>query len=286
MKQEELQKKLDKALRTIQSLQGELRETNQGVIALNLELEQRVEEKERAEEALQDANKELEAFSYSVSHDLRAPLRAIDGFANILLEEYNDVLDDEGKRLIGIIMKNVNSMGQLIDDLLAFSRLSRQQMQRLVIDVRPLVQEVVDNLMQSENNRNIEWKIDALPPVIGDRSMIRQVYANLLSNAIKFTRKRDIARIEVGARKCDEEIVYFVRDNGAGFDMQYQEKLFVVFQRLHSEKDFEGTGVGMANVRRIVHRHGGRIWAEGKVGEGATFYFTIPPEEGTDEISR
>jgi len=242
--------------------------------------------RDNLEELVAERTVELEAFSYSVSHDLRAPLRAIDGFANILLEEHNDALEEEGKRLLGIIMKNVNSMGQLIDDLLSFSRLGRQEMKRMEIDVRALVREVIDNLMQSENNRNIEWKIDTLPSMIGDRSMIRQVYANLLSNAIKFTRKRDAARVEVSSREIDEAIVYFVRDNGAGFDMQYAEKLFGVFQRLHSEKEFEGTGVGLANVRRIVHRHGGRIWAEGKVGEGATFYFTIMHEEGTDEISR
>jgi|GEM_PF-1193012 len=242
--------------------------------------------RDNLEELVAERTVELEAFSYSVSHDLRAPLRAIDGFANILLEEHRDALEEEGKRLLGIIMKNVNSMGKLIDDLLSFSRLGRQEMKRMEIDVRALVREVIDNLMQSENNRNIEWKIDTLPSMIGDRSMIRQVYANLLSNAIKFTRKKDVTRIEAGFRQIDEEIVYFVRDNGAGFDMQYGDKLFGVFQRLHSEKEFEGTGVGLANVRRIVHRHGGRIWAEGKVGEGATFYFTIMHEEGTDEISR
>jgi light-regulated signal transduction histidine kinase (bacteriophytochrome) len=286
MNREELMEALKKAEETIRSLQNELKETNRGVIALNLELEQRVEEQEKAEVALQEAMKELESFSYSVSHDLRAPLRAIDGFANILFEEYNNVLDDEGKRLLSVIIKNVNSMGQLIDDLLAFSRLSRQQIQRIEIDVRALVQEVIDDLMASESVRRIEWEVDTLPAMIGDRSMIRQVYVNLLSNALKFTRKRDVARIEVGSRESGGEIVYYISDNGAGFDMQYQEKLFGVFQRLHSEKEFEGTGVGLANVRRIVHRHGGRIWAEGRVGEGATFYFTISTEEVHNGISQ
>jgi signal transduction histidine kinase len=229
-----------------------------------------------ANQQLEATNKELEAFSYSVSHDLRAPLRAVDGFASMVIEDYAEKLDAEGQRLLGVIRRNTQKMGQLIDDLLAFSRMGRREMAFAEIDMTALAADVADELRRQEPGRAIEIAIASLPPAHGDPAMFRQVWANLLSNAIKFTRPRAPARIEVGGRTGGDENVYSVRDNGVGFDMQYREKLFGVFQRLHGPEEFEGTGVGLALVQRIVHRHGGRIWAEGKIDEGATFSFALP----------
>ncbi len=240
---------------------------------LNAELEQRVVERTAQLEA---ANKELEAFSYSVSHDLRAPLRAIDGFSRIILEDYIDKLDDDGKRYLNIIGSNTKKMGQLIDDLLVFSRLGRQEVRLSDIDLERLAKSVFKELKLTVPERKVQFTIDTLPPSFGDRAMIRQVFVNLLSNAIKFTRPKETALIEVEGRSEGNENIYCIRDNGVGFDMQYVNKLFGVFQRLHSSEEFEGTGVGLAIIQRIIHRHGGRVWAEGKVGEGATFYFTLP----------
>jgi PAS domain S-box-containing protein len=240
---------------------------------LNLELEQRVAERTAQLEA---ANKELEAFSYSVSHDLRSPLRAIDGFSRILLEDYADKLDDEGKRLLNVVRDNTVRMGQLIDDILQFSRAGRLEMNVSEVDLEALAHAVLDDLLQTAALPNLKVEIGRLPPAAGDRAMLRQVFANLLSNAVKFSRVNEHPRIEVGARAEGDETVYFVRDNGAGFDMQYAGKLFGVFQRLHGANEFEGTGIGLAIVKRIVTRHGGRVWAEGKVGEGAAFYFALP----------
>lgn len=224
---------------------------------------------------LEAANKELEAFSYSVSHDLRAPLRAIDGFSRVLLEDCNDKLDDEGKRLLKIVRDNTNKMGQLIEDILTLSRLGRKQLEMSHIDMAELTKDVFDELKVTTPGRKIQLDIKNLPDAHGDPSMIRQVLVNLLSNAIKFTRPREKAVIEVGGRKEGNENIYYVKDNGVGFDMQYVNKLYGVFQRLHSEVDFEGTGVGLAIVQRIVHKHGGKVWAEGKVNDGAVFYFTL-----------
>lgn len=246
------------------------------------EAKQRLEERKRAEKELikrtkqlEAANKELEAFSYSVSHDLRAPLRAIDGFSRVMLEDYSDKFDDEGKRYLKIIRDNTQKMGQLIEDLLALSRLGRKQMEISEIDMAKLAKEVYDELKITTPERTIQLDIKTLPPAHGDQSMIRQVFVNLISNAIKFTRPREKAVIEICGVTEGNENVYYVKDNGVGFDMQYVNKLFGVFQRLHSADEFEGTGVGLAIVQRIVHRHGGRVWAEGKVNEGATFYFTL-----------
>ena len=225
---------------------------------------------------LEDTNKELEAFSYSVSHDLRAPLRAIDGFSRVILEDYLDKLDDEGKRVLNIIRGNTQKMGQLIDDLLAFSRLGRQQISPSDIRMADLAKGVFEDIKPPANERNLQFNMKTLPFAQGDRSMIKQVFANLLSNAIKFTRPKEIATIEIGGTNDGVENVYYVKDTGVGFDMQYVNKLFGVFQRLHSAEEFEGTGVGLAIVQRIIHRHGGRVWAEGKVGEGAIFYFSLP----------
>jgi len=248
---------------------------------LNAELEQRVRDRTAQIEAV---NKELEAFSYSVSHDLRAPLRAIDGFSRIILEDYLDKLDDEGKRYLNVIRGNTQKMGQLIDDLLMFSRLGKQEIRTSDISMEKLVANSFKELVTHLPERKIELNIKILPSSRGDPSMIRQVFTNLLSNAIKFTKPKGEAIIEVGGSNEGDENVYYVKDNGVGFDMQYVNKLFGVFQRLHSSEEFEGTGVGLAIVQRIIHRHGGRVWAEGKVGEGAAFYFTLP--RGTREEGR
>jgi signal transduction histidine kinase len=231
--------------------------------------------------ALEGTNAELESFSYSVSHDLRAPLRAIHGFARILLEDHHTQLDPEAQRLLGVIDQNTRRMGQLIDDLLAFSRLGRTGLTTGPVDMKELTQLVADEVQRAETGRNgsLEIRIDPLPPARGDRDLLRQVMSNLLLNAAKFTRGRPSAKIEVGSQTDGGQTVYFVRDNGAGFDARYADKLFGVFQRLHSTEQFDGTGVGLAIVKRIVQRHGGRVWAEGAVNQGATFSFTLPGEE-------
>lgn len=234
---------------------------------------------EGAKALLESANKELEAFSYSVSHDLRAPLRAISGFSQAVMEDYAPQLDDEGKRYLGLIQENAHRMGRLIDDLLTFSRLGRQQMTESKIDMESLAKSVFDELSAQEPDRKIKFTVHSTPQVYGDASMVRQVLANLLSNAIKFTRTREGASIEFGYLPELGEGAYYVKDNGVGFDMQYVGKLFGVFQRLHSMSEFEGTGVGLALVNRIIARHGGRAWAEGKVNQGATLYFTLPQRQ-------
>jgi signal transduction histidine kinase len=227
-------------------------------------------------EAALKANKEMEAFSYSVSHDLRAPLRAIDGFTQILVEDHSEKLDDEGKRIAGIIRASTKQMGTLIDDLLAFSRLGRQEIKKIPINMDVLADETYKAIKQDSPNRNIELVMGALPDVNGDMDMIRQVWVNLFTNAIKFTGKKEKAKIEVGSTSDGDMVTYYMKDNGAGFDMRYIGKLFGVFQRLHSIEEFDGNGIGLSNVKRIIERHGGKVWAEGKVGEGATFYFALP----------
>jgi PAS domain S-box-containing protein len=236
------------------------------------ELEMRVVER-TAE--LTAANKELEAFSYSVSHDLRAPLRAIDGFSRILSADHSNQLNAEARELLQIVRDNTQQMGRLIDDLLTFSRLSRQPLRRETVDLAGLFREAFDDLRMVENERHVEVTVAAIPACSGDRVLLRQVVANLASNALKFTRTRDPARIEVGSRADEGDTAYFVRDNGVGFDMRYAHKLFGVFQRLHRMEEFEGTGVGLAIVQRIVHRHGGRVWADATLDAGATFSFTL-----------
>ena len=232
----------------------------------------------RRTEALEGTNAELESFSYSVSHDLRAPLRAIHGFARILLDDHKAQLDPEAQRLLGVIDQNTRRMGQLIDDLLAFSRLGRKEIATAPVDMRELAQAVSEDARRAEPalRDSLDIRIDPLPRALGDRALLRQVMGNLVQNAVKFTRGKDGARIEVGSRPDGGQTMYYVKDNGAGFDPRYADKLFGVFQRLHRAEEFEGTGVGLAIVKRIVQRHGGRVWAEGKLDEGATFYFTLP----------
>lgn len=237
-------------------------------------------ELQRRGELLEAANKELEAFSYSVSHDLRAPLRHIDGYAALLRKAVDQSLNEKAARYLQTISDAAKQMGQLIDDLLVFSRMGRQEMLRTTVNMDQLIKSILFDLRLDLQGRQVSWTIASLPEVKGDPSMLRQVFMNLLTNALKFTSTRATASIEVGVDSPNsDEIVLYVRDNGVGFDMQYAPKLFGVFQRLHRADEFEGTGIGLANVRRIVHRHGGRTWAEGVLDKGATFYVALPRGE-------
>lgn len=240
---------------------------------LNAELEQRVLDRT---EQLSAMNKELEAFSYSVSHDLRAPLRAIDGFTRILFEEYEPNLDEEGKRLCAMIRENTRRMGQLIDDLLSFSRLSRIDLNISRIDMQKLASSAYDEITLPEQRQRIDFHLGEIASVHGDKTLLRQVWINLISNAIKFSSRRERVLIRISSKLEKKRVVYSIMDNGAGFDMKYVDKLFGVFQRLHSAKDFEGTGVGLAIVQHIIIRHGGQVWAEGEVDNGASFHFSLP----------
>jgi PAS domain S-box-containing protein len=235
-------------------------------------------ERRRAAEELARTNAELETFSYSVSHDLRAPLRAMNGYAQALLEDHAAQLDSEGRRLLAVVRDNAQRLGEMIDALLTFSRLGRQPLQSAPLDMTDLARSVIDELRHGAKDHAPEVHIDPLPAATGDRTLIRQVLANLLGNAFKFTRGRPLPRIEIGARSAGGDMVYLVRDNGAGFDMHYADKLFQVFSRLHHQDEFEGSGIGLALAQRIIQRHGGRIWAEGVPNQGATFYFTLPRE--------
>jgi PAS domain S-box-containing protein len=233
-------------------------------------------ERKKAEEEIKRAYKELEAFSYSVSHDLRAPLRSINGYGQILMEDYGENMDDEGRRVVSVIINNGKRMGQLIDDLLDFSRVSRKEIARTHITMKEFIGSIADEQLEREGDRKVDMKINALHDVPGDPGMLRQVWINLISNALKYSRKKEVTVIEIGSRATDNEVIFFIKDNGAGFSMDYYDKLFGVFQRLHKVQDFEGTGVGLALVKRIIERHGGRIWAEARLGEGATFYYSTP----------
>lgn len=234
------------------------------------------DELKREAEKLEDANNELEAFAYSVSHDLRVPLRAIDGFSRIMIEDYENELDEEGVRLLNIIRENTKKMGQLIDDILLLSRAGRQEMNLGKIDISALAKNVYGEFHQETNDRNINFVVDEMPPVQADRALITQVLTNLIGNAIKFTRQTENPTIEFGYTEDETNYIYHVKDNGAGFNMKYYDKLFGLFQRLHSQDEFEGTGVGLSIVQRIISRHNGRVWGEGEVGKGATIYFSLP----------
>jgi signal transduction histidine kinase len=244
---------------------------------LNQELVKRAEE-------LEEINQELESFTYSVSHDLRAPLRHMVGYSELLQRQASSLLDEKSQRFIRTILDSAKRMGNLIDDLLAFSRIGRAETKKAEVDLEQLVKEVVVEIGQDTKDRDIVWKIGALPVCNGDRSMLRLVVVNLVSNAVKFTRRRSPAAIEIGCVELNQkEVEVFVRDNGAGFDMQYVNKLFGVFQRLHLPEEFEGTGIGLATVQRIIHRHGGKVRGEGAIDQGATFYFSLPKAQNADE---
>jgi two-component system, sensor histidine kinase and response regulator len=240
----------------------------------NLALEAAI--RERTAE-LEEANRELEAFSYSVSHDLRAPLRAVKMFSEILAQRHGSDLSDEAQRMLHFVYQGANEMDRLIEALLRFSRLSRQPLSMSKVDMHALVRQVLVQLAPEYAERKIDLHVEELPPSLGDESLLKQVYVNLLSNAFKFTRQRETAKIEVGSLSENGGLVYFVRDNGAGFDMQYAKDLFGVFRRLHTEDQFEGTGIGLSIVQRIVKRHGGNVWADAHVEQGAAFYFTLAP---------
>jgi PAS domain S-box-containing protein len=245
------------------------------VMQLNAELERRVVS--RTEE-LQIANKELEAFSYSVSHDLRAPLRSVDGFSQAVIEDFGPLLPDEGRRYLQTIRESAQRMGMLIDDLLSFSRLGRAPLNKQEVNSEKLVRRVLEDLRPQRADRDVDVRIGDLPVTFGDPALLKQVWINLLSNALKYTQKRITAVVEIGCDESQGGQIFFVRDNGTGFDMRYAAKLFGVFQRLHRQEDYEGTGVGLALVQRIIHRHGGRVWAQSSVDRGATFYFTLEPK--------
>jgi PAS domain S-box-containing protein len=238
---------------------------------LNITLERNIAQ-------LQLTNKELESFSYSVSHDLRAPLRSINGYAQMIQEDHSNQISDEAKRMLGVISKNAKKMGVLIDDLLAFSRMGRKELTRLPIDFNKLVEPIVAELKHTAPAQTTII-VHPLHNTQGDPALLSQVFINLISNAIKYSAKTETPVVEIGAEEKENEYVYYVKDNGAGFDMQYAHKLFGVFQRLHSNEEFEGTGVGLAIVQRIMVKHGGKVWAEGKVGEGATFYISLPQNQ-------
>jgi PAS domain S-box-containing protein len=237
---------------------------------------------QRAKDDAERANAELETFSYSVSHDLRAPLRAIDGFARILAEDHGEQLDPEAMRVVGVIRTNTLRMGQLIDDLLQFSRLGRRELVSRAIDMEALARSAAEEILAAAAGRAIDLRVEPMPSAVGDPSLFRQVWINLIGNATKYTRDQAPAVVTVRGASVGRDLVYSVADNGVGFDMRYVDKLFGVFQRLHAATEFEGTGVGLALVRRIVQRHGGRAWAEGMLGQGATFSFSLPLRKGEE----
>jgi light-regulated signal transduction histidine kinase (bacteriophytochrome) len=251
------------------------KEAEMMVSQVNESLERKV--KERTAE-LENVNKELESFSYSISHDLRAPLRIINGFAKMLLKREAEKLDSDAKEYLDVIMDNAIHMGQLIDDLLNFSRMGNTPLNKTEVEMQSLVQGIADDMLASDPQTKAQIKIGKVRTAECDYNLMKQVWINLLSNAIKYSRKKEKPMIEIGSMRKDGHIVYYVKDNGAGFNMEHYDKLFSVFQRLHKVSEYEGTGVGLALSQRIITRHGGRIWAEATVDKGATFYFSLPPQ--------
>ena len=244
------------------------KKADQKIKQLNADLNQNLDQ-------LKETNKELESFSYSVSHDLRAPLRAINGYANIIREDYKDNLDDELMRLLQVIQNNAKKMGVLIDDLLAFSKLGRKEVVKTSITTVPMVKQIISELNGGVKDK-VNFKFGQLLPLEGDYTLLYQVFVNLISNAVKYSSKKESPQVEIGSYPSDNNITYYVKDNGTGFNMEYAHKLFGVFQRLHTDAEFEGTGVGLAIVQRVIAKHGGKVWAEGETGKGATFYFSLP----------
>jgi light-regulated signal transduction histidine kinase (bacteriophytochrome) len=275
---EQSQRALLNILEDIDVEKNKVAEVNQKLESMNKELGRRGGE-------LEATNKELEAFTYSVSHDLRAPLRHVDGFSRLLLEEHSEQLDPEGKRMLERVRQGTQHMGEMVDDLLNLSRMSRREISPLVTDLNTIVQEVLTDLKSTLHDRQVEFRLDRLPFAQCDPGLIRQVFANLLSNAIKYSRPRERAVIEVGQTLKDGHRAVYVRDNGVGFSMKYADKLFGVFQRLHRAEDFEGSGVGLATVQRIIQKHGGRVWVEAEIDKGATFYFTLEALEDARTVS-
>jgi PAS domain S-box-containing protein len=291
----ELKRTTARGIQVVVAGRWALRRDEQGRSLAILETSNDITERKRREEQieglnqelakrsaeLESINKELEAFAYSISHDLRAPLRHMAGYTELLQKKASSGLDEKSKHYILMMLDSAKRMGNLIDDLLAFSRIGRAETQKTLVSLSQLVREALSEVRQDTDGRNIAWKIGALPDFYGDRSMLRLVLINLLSNAVKFTRTRTQAEIEIGSTSGNgDEVIVYVRDNGVGFDMKYINKLFGVFQRLHQASEFEGTGIGLATVQRIIHRHGGKVWAEGAVGSGATFYFSAPKPQG------
>lgn len=259
---------LDNRVSEVEQINIEMANLSEGLQVSNKRLE-------AARRQLTEANKELEAFAYSVSHDLRAPLRNIDGFSQILLEEYSDILDQQGQHYLQRVRAGTQNMGQLIDDILSLSRSGRHHIAKKTINIESIVRKVYKSLKNELKNRKVDFVIHECPPAFADSHLIKIVFTNLLSNALKFTRIRKNAKIEIGSMTEDSHTVFFIKDNGAGFDMKYADKLFIAFQRLHRAEEYEGTGIGLAIVQRIIHRHGGRIWAESEIDVGTKFYFTL-----------
>ncbi len=273
---EELTAALLKANKELARQNEESKKRAAELIILNQELAFQIEEKEKRTNELEAAVKELESFSYSVSHDLRAPLRAINGFTQVLAEDFLPQADAEAQIYLDEIIANSRKMGQLIDNLLDFARVGKLMVDQSEVNIDLLVEMVIKELRQAEPTRKIAIILNPLPAVKGDKNMLKQVFVNLISNAFKYTSKTSNPQIEIGAFREGDFYTYFVKDNGAGFDMRYYEKLFGVFQRLHSNNEFDGNGVGLAIIQKIINKHNGKVWAEGKVNEGACFYISLP----------
>jgi light-regulated signal transduction histidine kinase (bacteriophytochrome) len=260
---------------------AELVVANRELVFQNGEKEKRAAELVVANAQLQSAIQELEAFAYSVSHDLKAPLRHISGYVSLLKKRYSELLPEEGRKYLENVSFSASSMGEQIDGLLEFSKAGRIEVNMEPVDMNGIVDELLQPVREQDVDHRIELRVQSMPQVDGDRAMIRSVWSNLIDNAVKFSRDRRPATIAIGASAGEREVVFFIKDNGVGFDMAYASKLFDIFQRMHSHTQFEGTGIGLATVRRIVARHGGRTWAEAEVGEGATFFFSLPKRKGS-----